>query len=204
MKDEFDFNKISKANKLLLNCGKIMLILLCMVPLFDDIGGWDFGAIMGYILLLIMSIIIIIMALKDNKNFNKQLKNIDIEQLKKELSNSSAKILKPTLKEFEDICLLDNFIFQQGTGVANFKDIFWVYTKADNIPGYIFTGLHTSNSINSGNWLILVLNNKQKVNIKLGPYYSNTNAIIDYIKQKNKNVLVGNSPENREKFKNIK
>ena len=80
MKDEFDFNKISKANKILLNCGKIMLISLCIVPLLDDFDGWDFGAIMGYVLLLIMSIIVIVMALKDNKNLiaknNKDFVNV--------------------------------------------------------------------------------------------------------------------------------
>lgn len=205
MKDGFDFNKISKANKLLLNLGKISLpICILGVIMFIVEGSGEVDAMIGAILILIMPFIFITFGIKDKLNFDKQLKNIDIEQLKQELRKPSAKVFKPTLKEFEDIYLLDNFIFQQGTGVANFNDIFWVYTKEDNLPGYMLVGTHTSNSINSGNWLIIILNNKQKVTIKLGPYYRNTPAIIDYIKQKNKNVLVGNSPENMEKFKNIK
>jgi len=202
----FLFSK-RRFNNLVKNIKKVSW---CMIGLFlissITIMANDFDNFENFIIIFMLLFtpgILIGFCVAEKVIFNNQLKNVNIECLKAELDSPNKRIYGEDSKLHSTIYLTENFIFAQGSAVANLKDILWMYINVTDLPLIKPNGLPTSTKINVGSRIVLRLKNNKAVQIKLGPYSYLGRNIIKHIQQRNPNIILGYSLENRRKYKSL-
>lgn len=119
----------------------------------------------------------------------KYTKTSDFEDLKYELEKSTSKHFAK-----ERIYLTDNYIISDVNGllkVNRYEDFIWVY---------ILKAQQYGRTVNI--FLKAKTKNRRELNIANSLDKNILNEIIYFIKQKNPNVLVGFTPENKKEYKN--
>ena len=202
----FLFSK-RRFNNLVKNIKKVSW---CMIGLFlissITIMANDFDNFENFIIIFMLLFtpgILIGFCVAEKVIFNNQLKNVNIECLKAELDSPNKRIYGEDSKLHSTIYLTENFIFAQGSAVANLKDILWMYINATDLPLIKPNGLPTSTKINVGSRIVLRLKNNKAVQIKIGPYSYLGRNIIKHIQQRNPDIIFGYSLENRRKYKSL-
>jgi len=183
--EPIDVEKILKYNgsfilKCILISGSITILLFLLIPLFGFFSM--FIGIATGIYTLIFIIIDIIYRIKTNN----VLKKYDINILKNELQNS-IKLNKC------DTCLTENYIISNSNAIriTKYSDIEWVFSQ--NVQGAA-KKLY-------GILLSAYLKNGKLSKICYVKEVENINTVLHMIKRNNKDVIIGNTLENRNKYK---
>ena len=122
--------------------------------------------------------------------FKKNIKKYDKYELESELLSSDALYFKK-----ENICLTNKYIIStlKGLDVIKYEDILWAYYENRNL-----------NYSNIGKYLIVGLKNKKL--IELAYSFNDEEVLIEImnkINMKNKNILIGYSKENQNKYNEL-
>jgi hypothetical protein len=122
--------------------------------------------------------------------FKKNIKKYDKYELESELLSSDALYFKK-----ENICLTNKYIIStlKGLDVIKYEDILWAYYENRNL-----------NYSNIGKYLIVGLKNKKL--IELAYSFNDEEVLIEImnkIKMKNKDILIGYSKENQNKYNEL-
>lgn len=133
--------------------------------------------------------------------FINQLKNINETQLKMELESSQKNVYHAN-KLIGDIYVTENFIYAPGISVVCIKDILWMhlYSTTGQIPaGFITNYAH---DITLSIDIKVYTNNGKKIYVKTQKA-NIAYTIMNDIQRKHPNILLGDTLENRKKYKEL-
>lgn len=141
------------------------------------------------IVVIIFSLIFIIIYVSQLARLKSTLKKYDIEELKNELSNTD-------IEEFDkqSIYLTDKYIIStlNGLDVLEYKDILWMYNEK-----------RRQNGILLGIWIIVCTADKKRIQIASSKKEDILIQIMEKIKEKNNDILLGFTSENNKAYKEL-
>ena len=127
---------------------------------------------------------------KECAEIAKYAKKLDLEDVKYEMEKSTAKHFPQ-----EHIYLTDKYVVSDVNGllkVNEYEEFVWIYN---------FKAQQYGVTVNI--FLTVKTKNKKELHIATSTNENKLNEIISIIKQKNTNILVGFTPENKKEYKNI-
>jgi len=196
--NKYDVDKILKYNgKVILKCNLILLacIVICLIimPITDGLSVIIAGIFAVWLLIFIIIDII------NRIVSNVALKKRNLDEIKKELLDYKTRKIDGL-----DTYLTDNYIVSNSKTIkiTKYSDVVWIYlarpmgTVAQQ--GAIATAYQFG-----GTPVIAHLKNGKKVTIALVKSREQLNKIFAKITNKNRETLVGKTPENIKRYENI-
>lgn len=139
----------------------------------------------------LVSAILIIYYIIDTICYKIKIKKYNVKLLKEEMEKGSTKYYKS-----DNICLTDHYIISKvnGVRVISYNNILWAYYKTIKIYG-----------ITLKNNIIVCTDNFKFYKVATnGNYLEGLIDILNEIKNKNENILIGYSEENKNKIKEMR
>ena len=194
-KKEIDAEKVLKYNgKFIRNCNLILFILVIISLL--SIGISDGLSIIFVGVFAIWFLVFSIIDIINRIITNKALKKYDMNEIKRELKSDNVIKLKGI-----DTYLTDNYIISNSKTlkITKYEEIAWIYVAKP--MGTVEQKATMSVAYNIGGTPVVgYLKNGKYVNIASVKNNAHLNVIFAQIKERNQDVLIGNSLENMQKY----